>query len=167
MNKDYIYNLYFEYLIYFYLNPNKINELELDIDYRELSEQIISSKKKIINKINDFRSRKISQFHLSDELHNLNLRCQEYSAWGGLQIFYKNNINFFDKKINTIDFHGLYSHEAKAILKVFFPDYLNGTYKIITGNGSKVIYNLTLKFLKDNKIKNQIYNGYFIIKNCQ
>ena len=141
MDKDYIFNLYFDYLIYFYINPNNIKELELETDYRELSNQI-SISKNILSKINEFRYKKLSQYHLSDQLKKLNQEFQEYSAWGGLQIFYKNNINFFDKKINTIDFHGLYSYEAKAILKVFFPNYLKGIYKIITGNGNKVIYNL-------------------------
>ena len=48
---------------------------------------------------------------------------------------------------------------------MFFPTYLLGTFKIITGNGDKIIYNSTIKFMKDHKIKYKSHNGYLFIFN--
>ncbi len=159
---NYIINLYFDYLPYFYDGSLSISELELDKDYRVLAQELHSSKSNIISKINYYRNKGIPPVHLSDELKNINYKYQEYSAWAGLQTFYKNNKDTFFNGIDSIDLHGLFSKEVNAILKVIF-SIKKGKLKIITGKGKGIIFNLTQKLLIKNKIKYTLTNYCFSI----
>jgi hypothetical protein len=160
---DYIINLYFDYLPYFYDGSLSISELELDKDYRVLAQELHSSKSNIISKINYYRNKGIPPVHLSNELKNIDYKYQEYFAWAGLQIFYKNNKDTFFNGINSIDLHGLYSTEAIAILKVIFT-IKKGSIKIITGRGKGILFNITERFLIKQSIKYTLSNNCFLIK---
>ena len=81
---NYIVNLYFDYLPYFYDASLSISELELDKDYRILAKELYLSKSDIISKINYYRS-KDTHSPLSDKLKNINYKYEEYSAWAGLK----------------------------------------------------------------------------------
>ncbi|VVU95298.1 hypothetical protein CPAV1605_1046 [seawater metagenome] len=163
MNKNFITNLYFDYLPYFYNETLSLDELELDKDYRLLAQEIYESKQQLLHRMQNYHSKKIGQSHLSHELTKLNFLHQEYSAWGGLQTFYKNNKDTFFKKSNSVDLHGLYSKEVGPILEVIF--YLSkDKLHIITGKGNGTVYKTTKNFLEKRKIKYSLSNNTFILK---
>lgn len=149
-----------EYIPDIYNKSIDISVLELDIDYRNKAQEIMYQINNFKEKADNYRRRRISNDHITDNISSLQNKYTLYMTWGALQVFYKNNINNFD--YNILDLHGLYQKEASAILYICIK-YLNlKKLNIITGKGKGVIYNITQSILKEFSIKFKLQDNFII-----
>ena len=149
-----------EYIPDIYNKSIDISVLELDIDYRNKAQEIMYQINNFKEKADNYRRRRISNDHITDNISSLQNKYTLYMTWGALQVFYKNNINNFD--YNILDLHGLYQKEASAILYICIK-YLNlKKLNIITGKGKGVIYNITQSIIKEFSIKFKLQDNCII-----
>ena len=165
-----------EYIPDIYNKSIDISVLELDIDYRNKAQEIMYQINNFKEKADNYRRRRISNDHITDNISSLQNKYTLYMTWGALQVFYKNNINNFD--YNILDLHGLYQKEASAIedpdciapsqkeasaILYICIKYLNlKKLNIITGKGKGVIYNITQSILKEFSIKFKLQDNFII-----
>ena len=123
-----------------------------------------------MNQINNMRekayfynSKKIPSEHINSDIKKLYKTYNLYMTWGAIQVFYNNNINYFDN--NIIDLHGLYQKEVTSVLYIYFNSIRenNQRIKIITGKGSGVVLKITLSTLKQLNLNFKINDNFIIV----
>ena len=160
-----IINIFNEYIPYLYKNTLDIADLELDINYRNKSQNYYSQLNELRSKYLNYSSKNICNLELKKQIKDLEYQAKLYNTWGALQEFYLKNKNTFFSNINQIDLHGLYQKEAAAMLYIVIPILINNkikTLKIITGNGKFIIHKITLSVLNHFKIKYKVQSNNII-----